>query len=206
MFGRKKDRDNLGKIGTEVTSRELGTEAVPPRPYGRVDGPPVNAPRPPATDMPRRLPDITAPATRRSDARPSPEADSKRLLVGREIVLTGEIKACERLVIEGRVEASLTDIRSIEIAETGSFKGTANIETADIAGRFEGDLVVQGRLLLRATARVQGSVRYGQLEVERGGMIGGQIEALPAPSRPADGPGEAGSAEKPAGAADAGTN
>jgi cytoskeletal protein CcmA (bactofilin family) len=183
MFGRKKDRDNLGKIGTEATSRELGIDAIPPRPHGvRTDLAPGPA-RLPATDGPRRLPEITAPPTRRNEPRPTAEGDSKRLIVGREIVLTGAIKACERLVIEGRVEATLTDIRSIEIAETGVLNGTAQVETADVAGRFDGDLVVRNRLQIHATGRVSGNVRYGSIEIERGGTIAGQIETLPALDR-----------------------
>jgi len=178
MFGRKKERDTLGKIGAEATSRELGVDAIPPRPNNLRMDPPAGVPRPTADGL-RRLPDITAPPGRRNDTRPAVEGDSKRLHVGREIVLTGEIKACERLVVEGRVEAALSDIRIIEIAETGVLKGTAQIESADIAGRFEGDLVVQNRLQIRATGRVSGNVRYGSIEIERGGTIAGQIESLP---------------------------
>jgi cytoskeletal protein CcmA (bactofilin family) len=63
-------------------------------------------------------------------------------------------------------------------------KGSAQIETADIAGRFEGELTVQGRLHIRSTGRVHGTIRYGSIEIERGGAISGQVEALP-PARPA---------------------
>lgn len=181
MFGRKKERDNLGKIGAEVTSREFGIEAIPPRPVARIDGA-STGPRP-AGDSLRRLPDITAPAPRRGESRLPLEGESKRLHVGREIVLTGEIKACDRLIVEGRIEATLTDIRVIELAESGVLKGSAQIETADIAGRFEGELTVQGRLHIRPTGRVHGTIRYGSIEIERGGIIGGQVEALP-PARP----------------------
>jgi cytoskeletal protein CcmA (bactofilin family) len=181
MFGRKKERDNLGKIA-EATSRELGIEPIPPRPSARADAPTTGT-RPPGESL-RRLPDITAPSPRRSESRLPLEAESKRLHVGREIVLTGEIKACDRLIIEGRIEATLTDIRVIELAESGVLKGSAQIETADIAGRFEGELTVQGRLHIRSTGRVHGTIRYGSIEIERGGAISGQVEALP-PARPA---------------------
>jgi cytoskeletal protein CcmA (bactofilin family) len=176
MFGRRKERDNLGKIGNEATSRELGIEAIPPRPPMRIE---TGTTPPRGSETLRRLPEITAPSPRRSEARLPIESESKRLHVGREIVLTGEIKACDRLVVEGRVEATLTDIRVIELAESGVLKGSARIETADIAGHFEGELTVQGRLHIRPTGRVHGTIRYGSIEIERGGTIGGQVEALP---------------------------
>ncbi|MGZ0247735.1 MAG: bactofilin family protein, partial [Alphaproteobacteria bacterium] len=68
----------------------------------------------------------------------SPEG--KKLIVGREIELSGNISACDKLVVEGRVEAELQDCRQIEIAATGTFKGSAAIDMAEISGNFEGTL------------------------------------------------------------------
>ncbi len=104
------------------------------------------------------------------------ETEGKKLIVGREICLSGEIKTCDQLVVEGKVEATLTDSRRLEIASTGFFKGTANIQEADISGRYQGDLTVIGCLKVRATGSIEGEVRYGELEVERGGQITGTIE------------------------------
>jgi cytoskeletal protein CcmA (bactofilin family) len=105
--------------------------------------------------------------------------ESKKLIVGREIVLSGQITSCERLVVEGRVEASLTESRMIEIAETGHFKGSAEIESADIAGRYEGTLTVRERLFIRSTGKVSGKVTYGQIEIEPGGEIAGEVHVGP---------------------------
>lgn len=103
-------------------------------------------------------------------------SDVRRLTVGRDISLCGEIASCDVLVVEGTVEAKLRDGRNIEIADTGLFKGSVEIDEADIAGRFEGDITVRGRLRLRATGKITGTIRYGELEVEAGGQLVGQIE------------------------------
>ncbi len=108
---------------------------------------------------------------------PKRDTETRRLIVGREISLTGEITSCERLIVEGSVEANLNNCREVEIAETGLLKGQAAIEEADIRGRFEGNLTVRKRLLIRATGKITGTVRYGQLEVECGGQISGDIQA-----------------------------
>jgi cytoskeletal protein CcmA (bactofilin family) len=57
------------------------------------------------------------------------------------------------------------------------FKGSASIDEAEIRGRFEGSLVVRKRLLIKASGRVSGTIRYGQIEVECGGQISGDIQA-----------------------------
>jgi cytoskeletal protein CcmA (bactofilin family) len=103
----------------------------------------------------------------------------QKLIVGQGISLSGEITACDRLVVEGTVKVVLNKTRAIEITETGRFTdGKAEVDEAEISGVYEGELTVRGRLLIRATGRVTGSIRYGELEVERGGKLGGQLAML----------------------------
>ncbi|HWK46761.1 MAG TPA: polymer-forming cytoskeletal protein [Stellaceae bacterium] len=106
------------------------------------------------------------------------EASTRQLIVGREISLSGEITACDRLVVEGSVEANLANCRDIDIAESGLFKGSASIEEAEIRGRFDGELTVRKRLLIRSTGKVVGTIRYGQIEIECGGQISGDIQSV----------------------------
>jgi cytoskeletal protein CcmA (bactofilin family) len=107
------------------------------------------------------------------------------LTVGNDILLKGEIATCDRLVIEGKVDATLNDVHTVEIAETGSFKGSAQIEDAEISGLFEGDLVVRNRLVIYATGKVRGKITYGEIEIERGGELTGEIKTMA--SQPATG-------------------
>jgi cytoskeletal protein CcmA (bactofilin family) len=111
------------------------------------------------------------PATRRDDS------DLRKLIVGREITLSGEINSCDRLIIEGSVEANLQNCNEVDLAESGLFKGSATIDEIEVRGRFEGNLTVRKRLLIRATGRVSGTIRYGQLEIECGGQISGDVQA-----------------------------
>ena len=104
-------------------------------------------------------------------------ADLRKLIVGREITLSGEINSCDKLIIEGSVEANLQNCTEVELAETGLFKGSATIDEIDVRGRFEGTLTVRKRLLIRATGRVSGTIRYGQIEIECGGRISGDVQA-----------------------------
>ena len=74
------------------------------------------------------------------------------------------------------IEGNLNRGRNLEIDCGGIFKGTAVVDNAEIAGTFDGDLTVHNRLAIPASGLVTGQVRYGQLEVERGGRVNGQIE------------------------------
>ncbi len=131
----------------------------------------------PQPELPRRTTELpTAPA---SSPAASSEAVGKRLIVGQGISLSGEITACDRLIVEGSVQVTLNETRAIEIAESGRFtNGKASVEDAEISGIYEGELTVRNRLLIRATGRVKGDVRYGELEIERGGKLSGSISMI----------------------------
>ncbi len=100
------------------------------------------------------------------------------LIIDRETALNGEINSCDLLVVEGRVEANMKKCREIKITETGTVKGQIEFERADISGVFEGELTAREHLVVRATGRVTGKVRVGELEIERGGQVIGDIQIL----------------------------
>ena len=102
----------------------------------------------------------------------------RRLTVGKGLSLSGEISACDSLVVEGKVEAKLSDGKLLEITESGQFRGTVEIENADIAGRYDGQLTVHGRLTVRSTGRISGMVCYGELEINAGGQIIGEVQVV----------------------------
>jgi cytoskeletal protein CcmA (bactofilin family) len=142
-------------------------------------------------DLPRRVDLAVAPptgGTSPAGVAPAPVARGatvvsdeagKRLIVGQGISLSGEITACDRLVVDGSVQVTLNQTRAIEITESGRFtNGKAEVEEAEISGIYEGDLTVRNRLLIRSTGQVKGTVRYGEIEVERGGRISGTVSML----------------------------
>lgn len=126
----------------------------------------------------------TKPRPAKAVARPNPRGglpDARQipghtLVVGRDVRLTGEISACHRLIVEGSVEADLSDTRTLEIADTGQFRGSATVGNCVVSGSFDGDLTVNGLLAVRAGGRVGGAIRYAEIEVERGGRITGRAD------------------------------
>lgn len=118
---------------------------------------------------------------RTSEASPaSPEA---RMVVGPNIKMRGvEINDCDTLIVEGTVEATM-DARQIEIAGTGTYSGKASVDRAEIHGLFTGELTVRERLIVHATGKVGGTLRYGRLVIEEGGEISGDVKPLGDESR-----------------------
>ncbi len=113
----------------------------------------------------------------------TPRADStedsgSRLIVGPDVKLKGaEILDCDTLVVEGRVEATM-DSRVIRIAEQGAFSGKVGIDVAEIHGKFDGELTARKQLIIHATGRVSGKIRYGKILIEEGGEVSGDVQSL----------------------------
>ncbi len=115
---------------------------------------------------------------------PKPADDTVRqrtLVVGREISLSGTISSCDRLVVDGKVDATLVDCGHLAVSETGRFGGSVEIATAEIAGSYEGKLAVRGNLLIRSTGRVSGTTVCGDIEIELGGRISGSVATTKMP-------------------------
>lgn len=108
----------------------------------------------------------------------SKPGEGSKLIVGPDVKLKGvEISDCDTLVVEGSVESAL-DSRVIQIAEHGVFNGTASIDIAEIKGRFEGDLTARKQLVIHATGRVSGKIRYGSIKIEEGGEVSGDVGSI----------------------------
>lgn len=131
--------------------------------------PPAAPPEPPKEREAVRPPPAPAPAAK------ADERKEARLVVGPDIKMKGvEVADCDTLQVEGRIEATL-DARLLQISEHGVFAGTVAVDVAEIHGRLEGELTVRKQLILHATGRVTGKIRYARIKVEEGAELSGDI-------------------------------
>lgn len=154
----------FGKRDNEPTGLRHGSPN--PNPYANT---------PAATNTPSVAPVATQQPASSANASATREAGGSKLTVGPNIKLKGvEITDCDTLVVEGLVEATM-DSRVMQIAEHGAFKGSAEIDIAEIHGQFDGNLTVRQKLVIHATGKVTGKIRYGKLVIEEGGQLAGEI-------------------------------
>ena len=118
---------------------------------------------------------FASPVSSPAAAAPAAAESGAKLTVGPNIKLKGvEITDCDTLVVEGTVEATMNS-RVIQIADTGAFKGSAEIDIAEVRGTFDGNLTVRQKLVIFATGKVTGKIRYGKIVIEEGGQLSGEI-------------------------------
>lgn len=132
-----------------------------------------------SADQPKTVTAVEKPVLENSPVQPANEAATlvAKLVVGPGVKLKGaEIQDCDTLLVEGRVEATM-DSRFIQIADQGSFDGKVNVDVAEIHGRFNGELTARQQLVIHATGRVSGKIRYGKIVIHEGGEISGDVKS-----------------------------
>lgn len=85
--------------------------------------------------------------------------------------LRGDISSTGFFRIDGSVEGNVKTPSKVVLGKLGVIVGTLICDSADIEGRFEGNLQVSGTLTLRSTAVVDGDVIVGKLAVEPGATL-----------------------------------
>ena len=164
------------RVGADIAPRPSTPPAVSAR-----DGPPASAfvTRDDSAQAITTAAGVVVPTPRPS------EPSGSKLFVGINIKLKGvEISDCDVLIIEGHVEATVHS-HGMQIAKPGTLQGTALIDIAEVHGEFSGELTARTRLVVHGTGRVSGVIRYGQLVVEEGGEISGDVKRLEAPEKQA---------------------
>jgi cytoskeletal protein CcmA (bactofilin family) len=80
--------------------------------------------------------------------------------------------------IAGNVRADPSEDSSLSISETGSIEGNVEAGHVMLNGTVKGDILARERIVLGATARVQGNVYYGVIEMTLGAQIMGKLTRI----------------------------
>ncbi len=136
----------------------------------------------------------TSPAQTRSAQTPSGQTPAPRkgggpAMIGPSITIKGDVSGDEDLIIQGRIDGKVDLAQhNVTIGEDGRVKADVHGRTVIVEGEVEGDLRAQEQIILRHTAKVQGSIAAPRVSLEDGAVFRGGIEmdASGKPPKPAD--------------------
>ncbi len=100
-------------------------------------------------------------------------------IIGAAIKVKGNFHGQGNIIIEGSLEGSLKTDANIFVGEKA--KVLANVEAKDLVvnGEIRGNVKVKNYLSLGGTAKISGDIQYGELSVEKGAVIIGQLLSAP---------------------------
>ena len=96
---------------------------------------------------------------------------------GEGVVFKGSINAPEKIVVHGSIEGEVV-ARDLQVGPTGMIKGKVIVDQADIRGKVYEQIEAKICLSLRKTGRVEGSASYGEIEIEKGGVLSGEVSTI----------------------------
>ena len=87
----------------------------------------------------------------------------------------GNCETTGTIRIEGTVVGSVKAAKAVVVGREGKVLGDITTQDAVVSGSVEGTLVVESRLELQATCRIDGEVRAARLQLEEGAVLNGNV-------------------------------
>jgi cytoskeletal protein CcmA (bactofilin family) len=108
--------------------------------------------------------------------------------IGKTVVICGEVKGSEDLIVDGRVEGtvSLSESR-LTIGPSANVAADLSAKDVLILGQVKGNVVASGRVELRAGCNVEGDIRALRLAVEDNAVFRGKVDLTQSVAKSSDG-------------------
>jgi cytoskeletal protein CcmA (bactofilin family) len=106
------------------------------------------------------------------------EDKSRVLIIREDTFLKGEIRNAGRIEVFGYVEGDIAADLLI-VQPGGRCFGKVKVDSADVRGQLQGDVLVRQLISIRGTGEVTGNVKYGRLSMELGGLLTAEMRNIP---------------------------
>jgi cytoskeletal protein CcmA (bactofilin family) len=97
--------------------------------------------------------------------------------LGKTVVIRGEVKGSEDLIVDGRVEGTVTLVESrLTIGPNANVAADLSAKDVLVMGQVQGNIVASGRVELRAGCSMEGDIRALRLAVEDNALYRGKVD------------------------------
>jgi len=105
--------------------------------------------------------------------------------IGKSVVILGEVKGGEDLIVDGRVEGTVTLTESrLTIGPNANVAADLTARDVLVLGQVHGNIVASGRVELRAGSSMEGDIRASRLAVEDNAVFRGKVDLTQGASAP----------------------
>jgi cytoskeletal protein CcmA (bactofilin family) len=101
--------------------------------------------------------------------------NSDNLIIGEGVSFTGSIEVPNLAIINGKFEGEIT-ARKLIVDTDGHVSGTSNATDIEVKGVLKSTVLCSNLLTIHATGSIDGSMEYGEIEIERGGKFSGSMK------------------------------
>jgi cytoskeletal protein CcmA (bactofilin family) len=103
-------------------------------------------------------------------------------VIGKSVVIRGELSGNEDLFIDGDVEGTVSLPESrLTVGPNAQVRADINAREVVVFGHLTGNVKATGRVDLRQSALVKGDILAGRLSIEESAVLTGRVELKAAP-------------------------
>jgi cytoskeletal protein CcmA (bactofilin family) len=97
--------------------------------------------------------------------------------IGKTIVICGEVKGSEDLMLDGRVEGTVSlGENRLTIGPNANISADLSARDVLIMGRVQGNVVASGRVELRTGCNLEGDIKAMRLAIEDNAIFHGKVD------------------------------
>jgi cytoskeletal protein CcmA (bactofilin family) len=105
--------------------------------------------------------------------------------IGKSVIICGEVKGSEDLIVDGRVEGTINLSESrLTIGPNADVAADLAAKDVLILGHVHGNVVAGGRVELRAGCVMEGDIRALRLAVEDNAVFRGRVDLTQGAAKP----------------------
>jgi cytoskeletal protein CcmA (bactofilin family) len=107
--------------------------------------------------------------------------------IGKSVVICGEVKGSEDLIVDGRVDGTINLSESrLTVGPNANVAADLSAKDVLILGQVHGNIIASGRVELRAGCVMEGDIRALRLAVEDNAVFRGKVDLTQSVGRPAE--------------------
>jgi cytoskeletal protein CcmA (bactofilin family) len=107
---------------------------------------------------------------------PYDSANERTSILGPTLYFKGDLTAEEDLLIQGRVEGSITHTQRLTVGAQGTVKANIRAQLIIVEGTVDGDLHADKSVFVKETAKVCGNIFAPTVSIVEGANFSGSID------------------------------
>ena len=107
---------------------------------------------------------------------PYNSATDRASVLGPTLFFKGDLSAEEDLLIQGRVEGSVTHSQRLTVGAQGTVKANIRAQLIIVEGSVDGDLNAEKSVIVKETARIVGNISAPSVSIAEGAAFSGNID------------------------------
>jgi cytoskeletal protein CcmA (bactofilin family) len=107
---------------------------------------------------------------------PNDSAAGRASVLGPTLFFKGDLSADEDLLIQGRVEGSVTHTQRLTVGAQGTVKANIRAQMIVVEGTVDGDLHAEKSVLVKDTAKVRGNILAPRVSITDGANFTGSVD------------------------------